>query len=67
MYIVSLEFKKKCPSTVSPKEHLEPFYAHLMKELSSESVLDLLELLEKHFGPIEMPFLAFTLRSSTKP
>lgn len=67
MYIVSLELKKKCLSTVSPKEHLEPFYAHLMKELSSESVLDLLELLEKHFGPIEMPFLGFALKSSTKP
>jgi len=49
-----LELKRKCPSTVSPKEHLEHFYAHLTKKLSSESVLDLLGMNVDYFGEIEI-------------
>lgn len=54
MYIVSLELKRKCPSTVSPKEHLEPFCVRLTKKLSSESVLDLLGMSVDYFGEIEI-------------
>ena len=54
MYIVSLELKRKCPPTVSPKERLEPFYAHLTKKPSSELVLDLLGMSVNYFGEIEI-------------
>jgi len=67
MYIVSLELKRKCPSTVSPKEHLEPSCVRLTQEMSLASALALLDLIEKIFGLIETDSQVDTSKSSTKP